>query len=389
MLSADLEHPVGFPDSVLGSGVIRPRTPMPDDFEVYLMWTVTECVGFLVCWRRSTPTHPHTHLHTHSHAVDAVAMRSLSAAASVICSDFRFRYLLGTKDLDFLQEKVAVYNSTRQLTVLGALEHALDFTMHTVGLGQHKLLRLMTSDWDDGFSPPPAAANISESVLTSTLAVYVLPRFASVLRTAGAGKLADRADSFASEIKQGLLEAAWNGAWLRRAWLGPDVGWVGDVTGHGAGVYSSPVGFALLAGLFDPIRAQTAVDNVLARCRDANGWPYGLAYRCNGTKELGSGMWPAMNHPMVMGLVENGRDELAWEEYQRNTLQWQATVSPATWIGIVRPPSAALPSPLFLVPCPPCHPLRRHPSALSHVDGILILLISALTLLRPATCSVD
>ena len=60
VLSADPEHPVGFPDSVLGSGVIRPRTPMPDDFEVYLMWTVTECVGFLVCWRRSTPTHTHT-----------------------------------------------------------------------------------------------------------------------------------------------------------------------------------------------------------------------------------------------------------------------------------------------------------------------------------------
>lgn len=40
----DNANPVGFPDSMIGSGVIRPRTPRPDDFEVYLMLAASEYV---------------------------------------------------------------------------------------------------------------------------------------------------------------------------------------------------------------------------------------------------------------------------------------------------------------------------------------------------------
>lgn len=48
------------------------------------------------------------------------------------------------------------------------------------------------------------------------------------------------------------------------------------------------------------------------------------------------GVWrrPAVNHPTIMGLVEANMTALAWDEFNRNSLQWQATVSPATWVGI-------------------------------------------------------
>ena len=290
--SEDPDRPVGLPDSLLGSGVLDPNKPMPDDFEVYLMWTVSE-------------------------------------------------YLLATKDLAFLSDTVTMYNSTTEITVLEGLERALNFTIQTVGLGEHSLLRLLTSDWDDGFKPPAGAENVSESVLTSSLAAHVLPRVALVLRSAGgSAALAKRADDLAVKIKRGLLEAAWNGHFLRRAWLGPEAGWAGD-TGEAAvtdrGMYSSPLGFAMMAGLFadEPAKLQAAVSSLTEHCRDKGGWHYGYAYRCNiSTAPLGAGMWPAMNHPMVMGLASTGHAELAWEEFLRNTMQWQATVSPAIWVGI-------------------------------------------------------
>ena len=56
----------------------------------------------------------------------------------------------------------------------------LHFVTDTIGVGQHGLLRMLTSDWDDGIHPPPEAYNTSESVLTAALAAYVLPRFGQV-----------------------------------------------------------------------------------------------------------------------------------------------------------------------------------------------------------------
>ena len=41
----------------------------------------------------------------------------------------------------------------------------------------------MSSDWDDGFQPPPTAEPVAESVLTSALAAYVLPRWGALLRS--------------------------------------------------------------------------------------------------------------------------------------------------------------------------------------------------------------
>jgi cellobiose phosphorylase len=96
-------------------------------------------------------------------------------------------YVLATKDASFLQELVHYYPSpsaspstrpstAEQVTVLSSLEHALNFSVTVVGTGTHGLLRLLSSDWDDGFHAPKSAYNKSESVLTSALAAYALPR---------------------------------------------------------------------------------------------------------------------------------------------------------------------------------------------------------------------
>ena len=69
------------------------------------------------------------------------------------------------------------------------------------------------------------------------------------------------------------------------------------------------------------------------------GWSrtFGFNYRCRkGPVPAGSGAWPAQNHPLLMGLAARAKanDTSAWEEFERNSLQHQATMRPDRWIGV-------------------------------------------------------
>ena len=74
-------------------------------------------------------------------------------------------------------------------TVLEAVQRSLSFIVDEVGVGEHGLIRMLSSDWDDGFSAkdlvPRTAYNVSESTLTAGLVTVALPRIAEVLDTLG------------------------------------------------------------------------------------------------------------------------------------------------------------------------------------------------------------
>jgi hypothetical protein len=296
-------NPVEFPDSVIGSGVIRPSTPRPDDFELYLLHLAVE-------------------------------------------------YVSATKDRHFLSETVNYYDGDDDgHSVLHGLCVAANFTMDVVGVGPHGLLRLLSSDWDDGFKPPPNAEPVAESVLTSALAAYVLPRFGALLRSLPqqSGTLlraAQRAEAFGESLRVTLWQEAWNGRWLRRAWLGPNVKWVGTKpeeapeNGTQVTLYSAQVGWALLADVFrdQPTAEATQVAELLAQCRNQSGpnhWPLGFGYRCNNSADPrpGSGAWPAVNHVTLMGLASRNYTAAAWSEFTRNSLDFQSKTFPEHWLG--------------------------------------------------------
>ena len=182
------------------------------------------------------------------------------------------------------------------------------------------------------------------------------------------------------------MEHAFNGKWLRRAWLDNVTGWVGDlpnltpgipILGY-EGVFSAQHGWAFAGGSFDGDGGR-ALNATLASLHEHCRKPYryGYAYICgpledphpppqrpketgnNGAttstggrasvstatrgKEAGRrrlqfsdapGMWPAVNYPTVLGLLAINRTELAWEEYERNSLHWQSGVTPEIWIGL-------------------------------------------------------
>ena len=266
-------------------------------------------------------------------------------------------YLLATKDLAFLDETVSFFDRQGPgRTVKAGLLEALRFVTDAVGLGPHGLLRELTSDWDDGIAVRPDFPNnftISESVLTSALATHSLARFGAALRLAGDEQNATVAEAMARKLRTAIIDQAFNGKWLRRAWFGPETGWIGDrgpTALHAPGVFSAQHGWAMLGGSFDdaPAALNASLVSLQAHCRE--GWRFGYAYICSrGPTTAGNdaatgrrlqqypnapGMWPAVNHPTVLGLLAVNRTELAWTEFERNTLDWQARVSPDIWTGI-------------------------------------------------------
>ena len=119
----------------------------------------------------------------------------------------------------------------------------------------------------------------------------------------------------ANKLKAALGSTAYNGRWLRRAWLGPVSGWAGDVPGctscnaSQVGMYSAPLGWAMMAGIYKdaPEVAKTVVDSLVQECSEGKGWMYGFGYRCNSSYSPvtdGAGSWPAVNHPLILGLLE-------------------------------------------------------------------------------------
>ena len=62
---------------------------------------------------------------------------------------------------------------------------------------------------DDGFHAPEADESVAESVLTSTLGAYVLPRWGALLRSLSPpnrATQADRAESFGDGLRVALLD---------------------------------------------------------------------------------------------------------------------------------------------------------------------------------------
>ena len=267
-------------------------------------------------------------------------------------------YLLATKDKNFLQEKVRFYATNRSHTVLEALARCAHFTIGEAGAGEHGLIRLLTSDWDDSFHPPAQSENVSESVLTASLATYTLDRAAAMFEWAGDSTTSHKASAFAEQNRKAILTTAFNGEWLRRAWFGSE-GWVGDLpekNGSFPGMFSAQHGWALMGGVFDaaPGPLQKVLANLRGRCRE--GWNYGFPYYCDLPREghpfpegvpaaegearrrlqsSGTGeMWAAINHPTILGLLHANQSSLAWQEFVLNSMRHQANTSGHVWVGI-------------------------------------------------------
>eukprot|EP01045_Picozoa_sp_COSAG04_P010657 COSAG04_NODE_658_length_11475_cov_3.480837_2_plen_791_part_00 len=203
-------------------------------------------------------------------------------------------YVLQTRDVSFLSERVKTFtlfggegeNHTVVECLLACFDHLVG---PDIGLGEHGLLRMLTSDWSDviyhdraglefGSAQWNRAVQSGESVMNSALAAYVLPRFGVVLSMAGGhAQAAANVTAFGKEQAERLRRSAWTGQWFARAYVDATVGWIGDAEDQ---IETGAQPWAILAGVLDRRNASLLLSQIEQHLR--NDAPFGAKQLAKG-----------------------------------------------------------------------------------------------------------
>ena len=254
-------------------------------------------------------------------------------------------YVLATRDVDFLDEKiparVAVPAGPGD-TVANLLARCYRHQIRDVGTGDHGIVRMLNDDWNDGLLGTWAGADfaecakVGESVLNSAMSAWVFDEYARMLRSAGrSGDLAAELRQSAESSRQ-AARAQWTGQWLKRCWLGPKLGWLGEDT-----LWIEPQPWAILAGVTSPQQSRALVHTIDRLLRQG---PLGAAQMSQGPDMMKpgifppgtcvrGGIWPSLNQTLVWALAALD-PAMAWDEWKRNSLAIHADAYPDIWYGI-------------------------------------------------------
>ena len=118
-------------------------------------------------------------------------------------------------------------------------------------------------------------------------------------------------------------EAQWNGKQLRRAWLGPTLGWLGE-----KGLWLEPQPWAIIGGVTTPDQTGRLVRTVDESLRQPS--PIGAMQMNKSDDSLANGMvgagmainggiWPSLNQTLIWALALVN-PQMAWDEWKKNTL---------------------------------------------------------------------
>jgi len=334
----EIEADGSIPYGIVGSGVPMPAIFHPSDQEMWLLWSASE-------------------------------------------------YVLATRDRNFLDEKIPIYPrqvaSSTDPTVRDLLQRSYIHLTQDIGVGKHGLMRLSNGDWNDEvvvFRSATASEVSSgevrqqaESVLNAAMASYVLDYYARMLAYVGDMKAADQARARAEAQRQ-AVRACWQGRWFRRAWLGPQLGWLGE--DH---VWLEPQPWSIIGGAATPEQRKVLVTSLNELVRKPS--PIGALVQSQGDPTMSSpvgtmtngGIWPSINGTLIwaLALVDGSQ---AWDEWKKNCLALHAEAYPDVWYGIWSGPdtynSVLSKHPgqtMFVEPSPNDHSLQAE-SGLSWTD---------------------
>lgn len=254
-------------------------------------------------------------------------------------------YIFATRDFDFLDEEHLYYprDKKKMRTVRAQIEQTCNYMMHTIGTGEHGLMRVGTGDWND-----PLQFHVKnrftflkkgESSYNTAMALYVLPRVASLVATWNKN-FAQTLNEFTDRLKNALLKQ-WNGKWLYRAW---------DGKGRRLGdkhLYVEHHGWALMAECLNEEQKKTLTDNLYEKCDKPS--PIGAEILAPPRTlmfnllpkgwDTNGGVWHAANMFLTWGYSKIN-PEYARESLLKNTLCAHAEAYPHIWFGIWSAPDS-------------------------------------------------
>jgi hypothetical protein len=254
-------------------------------------------------------------------------------------------YVLATRDLKFLDEIIPARFSVtkgRSDTVRNLLARCYHHQVEQVGVGQHGIARMLDDDWNDGLIATWAQSDLKvcveqgESVLNSAMSAWVFDFYARMLRYAGdVSGLHAKATQTAAQHRQ-ATHAQWNGKWFKRAWLGPELGWLGDST-----LWIEPQPWAILAGATSPEQTSELLQSINDLLRrgplGATQMSDGPDMKTGGATSIGTlergAIWPSLNQTLVWALAAID-PVMAWDEWKRNSLARHADAYPDIWYGV-------------------------------------------------------
>jgi len=169
--------------------------------------------------------------------------------------------------------------------------------------------------------------------LNSAMASYVLDLYGKMLAFSGREKLSSDACQLAAQLRQ-VVRDQWAGRWFRRAWLTPELGWVGEDR-----LWLEPQPWAILGGAAFPEQAAQLTQAIDELVR--GGSPIRARLISQGVEKMmepagegaNGGVWHSINGTLVWALAQCD-GAMAWEEWQKNTLAAHAEAYPDTWYGI-------------------------------------------------------
>ena len=222
-------------------------------------------------------------------------------------------YVLATRDAAFLDEELSTWPprgpAAGKETARKLLARCYKHLAEEVGVGEHGVMRMLNDDWNDAlvmfWGQPTVKETVAkgESVLNSAMAAWVFDYYARMLSYSGEDAALIAHIRHKAAEHRTAARAQWTGKWLRRAWLGPTVGWLGE-----KGLWLEPIGAMQMnqsPDLAPPAMAEPGTS-------------------------ISGGIWPSLNATLVWALAQtNG--EMAWDEWKKNTMARHAEVYPDIW----------------------------------------------------------
>ena len=253
-------------------------------------------------------------------------------------------YVLATRDMAFLDEVVKTWPfrgpKAGKATVGELLDRCYHHLEEHVRTGEHGVMRMLNDDWNDAlvmFFAQKAAAECvvqGESVLNSAMASWVYDYYASLIEAAGKDATAVKHVRVSAEHHRTAARGQWNGKWLRRAWLGPTLGWLGE-----KGLWLEPQPWAILGGVTSREQSRSliqVIDEQLRRSSPIGAMQMNLSSDslAPGTIEPGTsingGIWPSLNASLIWALAQ-AEPAMAWDEWKKNSFAFHSEAYPDVW----------------------------------------------------------